>query len=107
MISTPDELARRRDKLDELVIDQLTNDARIVAAWLGGSLGRNQQDAWSDVDLFVLIEDEYFEQFWHDRGALFDAVAPQVLQQKPIPQNSMLPGGNFQLVLFSGPVEID
>lgn len=107
MISTPDELALHRDSLVERAIDCLTNDDRTIAAWLGGSLGRNEEDAWSDIDLFVLVGDEHFDEFWHDRGSLFDAIAPQVLRQKPIPENSMLAGGNFQLIVFAGPVEID
>jgi predicted nucleotidyltransferase len=28
-----------------------------VAAWLGGSFGRGEQDAWSDLDLYVVVTD--------------------------------------------------
>lgn len=107
MISTPVELALHRDDLIERAIEQLTSDTRTIAAWLGGSLGRGEEDAWSDVDLLVLVEDDQFDAFWSDRQALFDSIGSQILQQQPMPQNSIIPGGNFQLVIFSGPVEID
>jgi hypothetical protein len=107
MISTPDELGHHRDHLLERAVACLQDDERIVAAWLGGSLGRNQHDVWSDIDLVVLVDDGHFDRFWRERGTLFDAITPQVLRQQPIPGNAALPGGNFQLVIFSGPIEID
>ena len=36
---------------------QLEADPRFVAAWLGGSYGRAEQDAVSDLDLFVVVKD--------------------------------------------------
>lgn len=107
MITNPEELALHRDSLVERAIDCLTADNRTVAAWIGGSLGRNGEDAWSDVDLFVLIEDDHFNDFWRERDTLFNAIGPVVFRQRPLPQNSMLLGGNFQLTIFPGPIEID
>jgi hypothetical protein len=34
------------------------SDARIGAAWLGGSFGRGEADAYSDIDLHVLVPSE-------------------------------------------------
>jgi hypothetical protein len=36
----------------------LTDDERIVAAWLSGSLGRGAADAWSDVDVTCVVEED-------------------------------------------------
>lgn len=36
----------------------LAADPRVHAAWLSGSLGQGAGDAWSDVDITVLVEDE-------------------------------------------------
>ncbi|MGH2549493.1 MAG: hypothetical protein ACRDHN_08890, partial [Thermomicrobiales bacterium] len=107
MTSTTLELADHRDALIDRLCERLFSDERVVAAWLCGSLGRRLGDAWSDIDIVVLTEHERYSQFWNDRQTLFDSIGPQVFHQRPIPGNSMIPGGNFQLVVFAGPVEID
>ncbi|CAN5647347.1 hypothetical protein BH09CHL1_BH09CHL1_12020 [soil metagenome] len=107
MISSAVELASHRDALIEQVQKQLAGDERVVAAWLHGSIGRGERDAWSDIDLVVLIEETHYSEFWDDRQSLFDAIGNQMFQQHPIPGNSMVSGGNFQLIVFEGPVEID
>jgi predicted nucleotidyltransferase len=43
-----------QDKLIADITAALEKDARIEAAWLAGSLGRGQGDAFSDVDVLVL-----------------------------------------------------
>lgn len=96
-----------RGRYLECAIELLQGDPRIAAVWLAGSLGRGDADEWSDIDLFVVVEDDAFPAVWDERRALYDQIAPQLLVQTPIPQNSQLPGGNFQLVIFEGPVEID
>jgi predicted nucleotidyltransferase len=101
------ELASQRDALIERIREQIFLDDRVIAAWLHGSIGRGIDDDWSDVDLVLLIEDEHHSEFWTGRQTLFDAIGRQVFLQPPIPENSIIPGGNFQLVIFSGPVEID
>jgi len=47
-----------RDDLLERIVATLQADSRVVAAWLSGSFGRGVEDAWSDLDLHVAIEDE-------------------------------------------------
>ncbi len=51
------EHADARDKLVDTIHDVLSADARFVAAWLAGSLGRGDGDAWSDVDLWLAVAD--------------------------------------------------
>ena len=43
-------------------------DARIVAAFLGGSWARDEADAWSDLDLGVIVTDEAYAGFVAGRG---------------------------------------
>ncbi len=43
--------------LVDRIAELLHSDARIEAAWLAGSLGRNEGDAFSDVDIIVLCPD--------------------------------------------------
>lgn len=44
------------------------DDARIVAAFLGGSWARDEADAWSDLDLGVIVTDEAYEEFVAECG---------------------------------------
>ena len=36
----------------------LTQDERIISAWLSGSVGRGEGDAWSDIDVTCVVEEE-------------------------------------------------
>lgn len=44
--------------LIDRITDVLAEDERIVSAWLSGSLGRGEGDAWSDVDVTCVVEEE-------------------------------------------------
>ncbi len=41
----------------ERLTSVLAADPRVRAAWLGGSLGQGAGDAWSDIDIVVLVEE--------------------------------------------------
>jgi predicted nucleotidyltransferase len=49
-------------------VEACSNDERIVAAFLGGSHGRGQADAYSDVDLCVIARDDAYEALVGDRA---------------------------------------
>lgn len=51
------EHAAARDALVDLIHNALCADERFGAAWLAGSLGRGDADAWSDVDLWLVVDD--------------------------------------------------
>lgn len=42
------------------LVRQLEEDPRIFGTWLHGSLGRGTADAWSDIDIWVVVENEHF-----------------------------------------------
>lgn len=46
----------QQDLIDQLTA-ALSQDRRIRALWLSGSLGKGQGDAWSDVDLTAMVEE--------------------------------------------------
>ncbi|GHO62919.1 hypothetical protein KSC_018110 [Ktedonobacter sp. SOSP1-52] len=54
--------ARNRDEHLAQILAFLRNDERFVAAWLTGSIGRNEGDELSDFDLRVVVADAYAEQ---------------------------------------------
>jgi predicted nucleotidyltransferase len=50
-------MTSEQQSLVDAISDVLQRDGRIEAAWLAGSLGRNEGDAFSDVDVVVLCPD--------------------------------------------------
>ena len=95
-----------RDPLQRRILRELDADPRVAAAWLSGSFGRGEDDAWSDLDLHVAIYDDHLADYWNDRFKLYKRVGRPVLIQGEMPSNAQ-PGGHFQLVIFDGPLEVD
>ncbi len=98
--------ARRRDDLLARIVRTLEADLRIVAAWLSGSFGRGVEDAWSDLDLHLAIEDEALPGFLNDRRSLYRCAGEPILVQREKASNAT-PAGTFQLVMYPGPIEVD
>ncbi len=98
--------ARRRDDLLERIVEALQADSRVVAAWLSGSFGRGVEDAWSDLDLHVAIEDDALAAFLDERMMLYQRIGNPTLIQGEMASNAMA-GSRFQLVIYPGPIEVD
>ncbi|MBO0795174.1 MAG: hypothetical protein J2P36_30120 [Ktedonobacteraceae bacterium] len=62
MVYTRAQYAANRDALLQRIIAFLSSDERFVAAWLEGSLGREGGDELSDIDIRVVVAQEYAEQ---------------------------------------------
>ena len=95
-----------REPLLRRIVEALRADRRVAAAWLMGSIGRGEDDAWSDLDLHIAVHDGVLADFWSERFGLYSRVGRPVLIQREIPSNAQ-PGGHFQLVIFDGPLEVD
>lgn len=54
----------QRSQLIDLLTAWLSEDPRVMALWLGGSLGRQSGDAYSDIDLYVAVDEADFEPFY-------------------------------------------
>jgi hypothetical protein len=50
---------------------QLQGDERVAAVWLVGSLGQDGGDAWSDVDLALVVRDEDLDELAERRRSEF------------------------------------
>jgi predicted nucleotidyltransferase len=57
----------------------LQADTHVRSAWLVGSLGRGNGDAFSDVDVMVVVPDDAFETVFKAYAANLAAIAPTVL----------------------------
>ncbi len=111
---SPDLASRLREKETErsALLEQacllLEADRRIVAAWLAGSLGRGEGDAWSDLDLWVAVRDADMEAVRVGRRDFVAALGEPVLISEA-PQNAP-PGGAYLWTLYPGshgPMHVD
>lgn len=67
----PDDLLasrRRADALIERLVELCAADERIVAAFLGGSRARGEDDAFSDVDVSLIVADDAYDEVMAERA---------------------------------------
>ena len=64
--------------LIEALRSVLAGDARVHSAWLSGSFGRGKADAWSDVDILVVVDAEDLEPSVAEYGGMRNPVGETV-----------------------------
>ena len=111
-IFTEQSYSSARERLVERIQAGLRADPRIAAAWLSGSYGRGEQDAVSDIDLVVVIEEAFAAPFcaWstvtsssppEERMKLFSKFGtPANIHEN---HNNAPAGGSFSSVLYVDP----
>lgn len=104
--ATLDDYAHKRGVLLERITDALEADPRVTAVWLSGSFGRNVEDAWSDLDLYIAVDDDAFAAFLDERDQFYRRIGDPLLIQREMPSNAQ-GRSRFQLVIYSGPLEVD
>jgi predicted nucleotidyltransferase len=57
------------------------HDGRIVAAFLGGSCARGKADEWSDLDIYLIAEDDGYEAFFAERQAFMRQLGEPVFME--------------------------
>ena len=62
-------LARLRDRLLDQMLGLLEADPAVAGVALVGSLGRGEEDNWSDIDLLILASDQFIRQFMNEPAA--------------------------------------
>jgi hypothetical protein len=102
-----------RDREDFLrrIVDALAPDPRFAAAWLTGSYAKGEQDAFSDIDITLVVSDEYQDtlcarpwtvspQTTKERHDLFTAFGePAILHEN---NHNAPEGGTFTFVAYAG-----
>ncbi len=104
--ATLDDYAHKRGVLLERITDVLAADPRVAAVWLSGSFGRNVADAWSDLDLYIAVDDDAFAAFLDERDQFYRRIGDPLLIQREMPSNAQ-GRSRFQLVIYPGPLEVD
>ena len=97
-----------RDVLLQRITAHLSADERVVAAWLHGSLGRGGADAFSDIDLWLVVPDAHSADMLAGRQAYAAQFGPVLLVQDA-PHNAPAAGA-FLLVMYPGsvgPIQVD
>ena len=69
--------ADRRDAFLLRVVHDLKQDDRFVAAWLAGSFGRGEADLVSDLDLHVVITDDYAQTLLEKPAMVWASSTPE------------------------------
>jgi hypothetical protein len=62
----------------------LEADERVLRVDVGGSIGAGTADAWSDLDLQVVVEPEHFDAFQADWPSWLAEITPTVFARTPI-----------------------
>jgi predicted nucleotidyltransferase len=72
-----------QQRLIDAVLRTLQGDERVASLWLSGSLGKDQADAFSDVDFVVAVADttgfELVNEYARDLSAIADVVHARAL----------------------------
>jgi predicted nucleotidyltransferase len=81
----------------------LQADERVIACWLEGSFARGNADAWSDVDLHIVVADEDAAALRAERKEVVGRIAPILaLDDAPLPW-----GAHLLVVALKGPARLD
>lgn len=91
-----------RDQQLERALNLLIQDERVSAVWVFGSLGCGCADALSDIDLTVVVRDEYLQAVISERH-IFAAQAGRLLFTVDAPQNAP-PGGSYWMICHDAPL---
>ncbi|WP_226530677.1 hypothetical protein [Metabacillus niabensis] len=57
------DIPKHRQELISAMKLDLTNDRNVLAIFYGGSIGNQNTDLYSDIDLRIVIKDEVFEEY--------------------------------------------
>ena len=91
-----------RNDLLERIADFLNADPFVKAAWLAGSFGRGEEDALSDFDLWVIVEDGYIDSVRNQPRQYTSQVGHPLLFLEA-PQNAPV-GGAYLMTCYDAPV---
>jgi hypothetical protein len=110
------EYAAAREAALQRLVGHLENDERLVAAWLGGSYGRGEADEVSDIDVYVVVADEYAAMLCArpqavraetttERHALFGRLGSPVIVHEN--NHNAPPGGTMTAVWYEDGLNVD
>ena len=100
--------SEERQLLLDRIVSFLEKDPRIVAAWLFGSLGRAEYDDLSDIDIWIVIADEFIQEISQLRRQFVSQIGVPLLVVEA-PQNAPRNGAYLMVYYQSdvAPLQVD
>lgn len=91
-------------KLLERAVVRFRDDVRVVGLVAGGSLAHGEADFYSDIDLYIVVRDEAFDETFAERDVMVKAVGSPLFSFDVEP----MPGGSTDhIVIYNGAVKFD
>lgn len=97
-----------RETLLSNITKTLEQDSRVETVWLLGSLGRGEQDYLSDIDIFLVISDQHWDEIIDSKHNFISRISSPIIIMEA-PQNAP-PGGAYLAVCYdssTGPLTVD
>ena len=99
---------RERAELLRCIDQSIRSDCRVAAAWIAGSVARGEDDALSDLDLYIVVADNAIDDFVDHRRIHAAGPARPILLMDNLANAPI--GGAYLLALYegeAGPLHID
>jgi len=96
------EFVAARAALIERLAALATNDDRIAACWLQGSLADGSSDALSDVDAYLVVADDDFDAVFAERRAIVERPGRVLFLA-----DGIIPGLSAVNAILEGPAKLD
>jgi predicted nucleotidyltransferase len=96
-----DDYAGERTRLLDSILSVLEGASAVKAVWLFGSLGRGEQDALSDIDIWVVMEDARIQDLVNHPTNFISQFGRPLLRLEA-PQNAPL-GGVYRMACYDAP----
>jgi len=88
----------------ERAVDHFRDDERVMGMILGGSLAHGVPDFYSDIDLYIVTHDEFFDALFDEREAAALAMGSALFRFTVDP----IPGGSRDyIIVYPGAVKLD
>ena len=97
-----DDYREERSQLLRTISEKLEKDPTVKAAWLFGSLGRGDEDALSDLDLWVVVDDAHIDPIRADPRQVTSQMGHPILFLEA-PQNAPFAGA-YLMTCYDAPV---
>lgn len=84
------------------VKDMVRREQGILGMWVVGSLARGDYDSFSDIDLYLLVDEDKFDEIYAKRRTLAEEVGPLLSTFEVVWDNCQLYG-----VIYESCIEVD
>ncbi|HZQ34902.1 MAG TPA: hypothetical protein VFD32_03140 [Dehalococcoidia bacterium] len=101
-MASAEQFVRAREAVIGRLTELATEDERIAACWLQGSLADGTADALSDIDAYLAVPDEQFDAVYAGRRELL-AQLGEVL----VLADGLIPGLHTVNAILAGPAKLD